>query len=464
MMLGTEPEEDVLDMEAGSAASSAGSDDSTRSDASMEIARILAEDDADDGTQLEGSETPPGLPPSFQQRSSPPLPSPPPAIGGASFAESTGSLTGESRTSSAVSRAAELRQARQYRAQVLSSLQQQYTIVEQNVHRLEQRCAKAEDEALQQRELAAARLDSKVSAEAAAEELRTEVESLHDALLKSEKALVSAKETAEVEAQAASGRALQEIAKSRSQLEGALASYEAAMAAKSRAEAAAARAQASCAAAEDSAQELAAELAELRQTQQADRTEYQQLLSQVVTILAAVNDGAPINKPTKDNLVRLAQAAVEGCTRHDEELNACKLQWKQASADLSEQWELASVGVLSRLSTMSQRVARCERMVTRLTAAAEVLASSPRPAAPVPEPEPEPEPELEPKLRATTAADRVPQLQSALDTSTATVHELEHKLLSTCGELDETRRAFHKVHSMACKAELTVIFHAVVTL
>lgn len=447
-MLGTEPEEDGLDVEVGSPASSAGSDGSIRSDASMEIARILAEEDEDDSTQLEGSETPPGLPPSLQQRSSPPLPSPPPAIGGASFAESTGSRTGESRTSSAVSRAAELRQARQYRAQVLSSLQQQYTIVEQNVHRLEQRCAKAEDEALQQRELAAARLDSKVSAEAAAEELRTEVESLHDALLKSEKALASAKETAAVEAEAASGRTLQEIAKSRSQLEGALASYEAAMAAKSRAEAGAARAQASCAAAEDSAQELAAELADLRRAQQADRTEHQQLLAELVTILVAVTDGAPVHQqPTKENLVRLAQAAVEGCKRHDEEVKACRLQWEQASAALSEQWELASVGVLSRLSTMSQRVARGERMVTRLTAAAEVLASTPRPAAPSPEPEPEPEP------RATAAADRVPQLQSALDTSTATVHELEQKFLSTCGELEETRRAFHKVHSMACKAE-----------
>jgi hypothetical protein len=435
----------------GSSASSAGSG----SDTSAELARLLA----DGETRLEeGSETPPGLPPSMQPPMQPPtqapisplLPSPPPALGGGSFAEppSTASRTG---SSSAASRA-EVLQARRQRAEVLSALQQQYSVVEENVARLELRCAAAEDDALKQREVAAAHLDAKVSAEAAAEELRGEVTSLHDALLRSEKALVSTKENATAEAQVASGRALQEIATQRSQLEGALAGYEAAQAAQSRAEAAAARAEASCSAAESTTQALADELTQLRVTQTASEGGHQNLLAELSRILSgggggttSAAAGGALPKEEEDLLCQV-QTALAGSSQRGDEVATCKALWEHESAALSEKWELASVAMLSRLSTMSQRVGRGERMQTRLTAAAEVLATTA--AARAPEPEPEPEP------RASPSPDRAPQLQAALDESTAAARVMEEKYLAASRELEETRRAFHKLHEKYSRTKL----------
>ena len=61
----------------------------------------------------------------------------------------------------------------------------------------------------------------------------------------------------------------------------------------------------------------------------------------------------------------------------DSEVVTCKSRWQKESAELSAQWELASVGMLARLSEMSQRVGRGEILQTRLAAAAEVLRAAP---------------------------------------------------------------------------------------
>ena len=416
-----------------------------------ELARLVAEGDA----RLEGSETPPGLPPSMAQQQqrrqqqpqrTPPLPSPPPTLGGGSFDAPTsggtiGAPSSVSGGGSSSTNRTEMLLAKKQRVEVLSALQQQYSVVEENVARLELRCAAAEEEALSQKEAAAARLDAQVSSEAAAEELRAEVTSMHEALLRSEKALATSKEATAVEAERASARALQEIATQRTQLEGALAGYEASEAGKARAEAATARASAGAVAAEGATEALAAELAELRAADTASQQGRQSFLGQLAqTLGGSALDGS--FRLSEEALLQQVCEVVADSGASAVEAAACRALWERESAALTEKWELASVGMLSRISTMSQRVGRGERMQTRLVVAAEVLATSSR----KPEPEPEPEPELEPPSRTESSPDRTPQLQAALDESTAAGRLLEKKTNSLTAELEETRRAFHKLH------------------
>ena len=134
----------------------------------------------------------------------------------------------------------------------------------------------------------------------------------------------------------------------------------------------------------------------------------------------------------------------------DSEVAACKSRWQKESASLSAQWELASVGMLARLSEMSQRVGRGEILQTRLAAAAEVLRAAPLRTSSLPQPEPEPEPEPEP------ASPREPRLRAALEESERLRERMEESHGGLAQELEETRHAFHRLHEKyrRVKAEL----------
>ena len=189
--------------------------------------------------------------------------------------------------------------ARRERAQVLGQLQQQYIVVEKNVQRLEARCAQSEQEAQEARQLAAARHDAQVSAEAVAEELRNEVRTLREGLLRAETGMREAQEAAAIAQDDAAALAARESTAVRDELTAELqrqrATSDAAAVARGRAEATASSAASRLEQSEGRCEALEKEVTRLNAATAAAQAGHENLRAELGTLVAgggALSDGS----------------------------------------------------------------------------------------------------------------------------------------------------------------------------